>query len=121
MSKKTLQDSKGSCKETLQPNKKKARKLMSEKMKYDTKWIKRMLLDDIGQAWYELGRINRQHKGFDEELIACATREVLENNKESKEQYKKLLGFLYMVRGITSELQLLKPTVVQMDDEESPF
>lgn len=95
---------------------------MSKEKRYDTKSVKEMLLDNVGYAYFALGRANSENALF-EELIAKAMYEVLEKDTGSRKQFKKLLGLSYMVRGIADNLRLLsgEPTQIDFSKNEQPF
>ncbi len=96
---------------------------MSKEKRYDTKSVKEMLLDNVGYAYFALGRANSENTLFEEELIAKAMYEVLEKDTGSRKQFKKLLGLSYMVRGIADNLRLLsgEPTQIDFSKNEQPF
>lgn len=91
--------------------------------KFDTKSVKEMLLDNVGYAYYALGRANNKNTYMEEELIANAMYEVLEKDTGSEKQFKKLLGLSYMVRGIADNLRLLSGESTQINSYEDiqPF
>ena len=96
---------------------------MSNEKRYDTKLAKRMLLHNVGLAFYELGRVNSENTYIEEELLENAMYEVLKKDTGSRGQYKKLLELSYMVRGIADNLRLLSAELAQsnFDPNELPF
>lgn len=96
---------------------------MSREKRYDTKSVKEMLLDNVGYAYFALGRANSDSTCLEEELLAEAMFEVLKKDTGRRKQFKKLLGLSYMVRGIASNLRLFscEPTEVKENESEQPF
>ncbi|MDD6481392.1 MAG: hypothetical protein PUF65_03800 [Lachnospiraceae bacterium] len=96
---------------------------MTQKMKYDAKSAKEMVLLNAGYAYYALGRANSDHTCQEENLIAYAVSKVLEEDTGSEEQFLELRGLSYMLRGIAGNLRLFcdesAPTAAC--DIETPF
>lgn len=70
---------------------------MSNKIKYDTKSAKEMILANAGYAYYALGRANSDNTHQEEELITYAMQKVLEEDTGSEEQFLELRGLSYIV------------------------
>lgn len=96
---------------------------MSKEKRYDTKSVKGMLLDNVGYAYFTLGRANNKNTLFEEELIGKAMYEVLEKDTGSEKQFKKLLGLSYMVCGIADNLRLFDSgsKQIEINEKEEPF
>lgn len=97
---------------------------MSKEKRYDIKSVKEMLLDNVGYAYFALGRAtNKENTSFEEELIGKAMYEVLEKDTGSRRQFMKLLGLSYMVRGIADNLRLFsdKPAQDNFSENEELF
>ena len=96
---------------------------MSKEKRYDIKSAKVALLDNVGYAYFALGRANGKEIAFEEELIGEAMYEVLEKDTGSRKQFKRLVGLSYMVRGIADNLRLLsgEPTQIDFNENEQLF
>ena len=96
---------------------------MSKEKRYDTKSVKEMLLNNARFSCFALGRANSENTIFEEELIIKAMDEVLEKDTGSEEQFKKLLGLSYMLRGITDNLRLFNSgsKQIEFNEKEEPF
>ena len=96
---------------------------MNREKRYDTKSVKEMLLNNARYACFALGRANSENNILEEELIIKAMDEVLEKDTGSEEQFKKLLGLSYMLRGITDNLRLFDSgsKQIEFNEKEEPF
>ena len=96
---------------------------MNNKIKYDTKSAKEMILANAGYAYYALGRANSDNTHQEEELITYAMQKVLEEDTGSEEQFLELRGLSYMLRGIADNLRLFcdEATEVSTDEIGEPF
>lgn len=93
---------------------------MEKRNGYDTKRVKKEILDYAMAVWYQIGRLEGEYAYFEQGLVRNALLHVLDEDTGSEDQFLQLLSISYMLRGIEEmlcHLPILEAGDVSYDEE----